>query len=178
MLDAFLSRYLAPRLAPWAARLSRAVSADVLTVTAFVCGAAALPAIGAKKYFLALGLLVLRGALDVLDGAVVRVAGPSRMGAVLDRVLDLVMTAAVPFAFALAQPDRALAAMFLMLGLVARAGAVTSAADGRALIGKSELFVGFALACLFPDRFSIIAYILGILCFVAAGQRVAAVASP
>jgi phosphatidylglycerophosphate synthase len=177
MLDAILSRYLAPRLAPSAAGLSRTVSANVLTVTAFVCGAAALPAIGYKKYFLALGLLVLRGALDVLDGAVARVAGPSRMGTTLDRVLDLVMTAAVPFAFALAQPDRALAAMLLMLGLVARAGAVTSG-EGRALIGKSELFVGFALACLFPDRFSIIAYVLGVLCFIAAGQRVAAVASP
>lgn len=149
----------------------------MITVAAFVSGALALPMVGYKKYFLALGLLVLRGVLDILDGAVARVRGPTRAGETLDRVLDLVLTAAVPFAFALAMPERALAAMFLMLGLVARA----AAGEGREpaqLVGKTELFIAFALACIFPDRFSIIAYVVGVLCFVAAGRRVAMVTSP
>ena len=92
-----------------------------------------------------------------------------------------------PFAFALAAPSRALAAMFLMLGLVARAAAATAAArlqdsgpilagleQASALVGKTELFVAFAAACVFPNWFSLIAYVVGILCFVAVGSRVAA----
>jgi hypothetical protein len=55
--------------------------------------------------------------------------------------------------------------MFLMLGLVARGTA------REALIGKTELYTAYGLACLFPDWFSLIAYAVGILCFVSAGLR-------
>jgi hypothetical protein len=74
--------------------------------------------------------------------------------------------------------------MFLMLGLTARAAALSSDAKlpgrlgdavgfGAGLIGKFEIFVAFALACVFPDWFSIVAYGLGMLCFVMTGFRVA-----
>lgn len=189
MLDSLLRRALDPVLAPFASRISRRTSANALTLSAFVLGVAALPDIRFQKYFFALGLLVLRAVFDVLGGAVARVQGPTTFGAYLDQVLGLVVSAAVPFAFALAEPDRALAAMFLMLGLVVRAGATASVKDaGRGLTvavldqagmlaGKSELFVAYALACVFPQWFSIIAYAVGILCFVAAGSRVATVAA-
>ena len=177
MLDSLLSRYAAPRLAPVGGRLSASVSTWVLTLAAFATGAVALPMIGYRKYMVALGLLVLRALLDVLAGAVARAAqGPARIGGMLDRVLDLVLSAAVPFAFALAMPDRALPAMFLMLGLVARAGVPPETRE-PVLVGKTELFVAFALACIFPDRFSVIAYVTGVLCFISAGQQVARVAS-
>ena len=84
--------------------------------------------------------------------------------------------AGLAFAFALAEPDRALAAMFLMFGLVARTAADAIAPTDTGLIGKIELFVAFAVACLFPRWFSIVAYAFGILCFVAAGSRVASAA--
>ena len=83
--------------------------------------------------------------------------------------------AGLAFAFALAEPDRALAAMFLMLGLVARTAVLAETPAGWPLVGKAELFLAFALACLFPAWFSILAYAVGILCFVAAGSRVAAI---
>src|SRR6185437_11144672 len=41
------------------------------------------------------------------------------------------------------------------------------------LVGKTEIFVALALACLFPGWFSVVAYGLGILCFVSAGLRLA-----
>ena len=106
-------------------------------------------------------------------------------GRYLGLVLDLLWTASVPFAFALGQPDRALAAMFLMLGLVAGSAASTAEARvaegavgaafglGGSLIGETEILLAYALACVFADWFSIIAYVLGMLCFVMTGFRVA-----
>jgi len=117
-----------------------------------------------------------------------RHSGSTRFGSYLALVLDLVWTACVPFAFALAEPGRALAAMFFLLGLVARAAALTAdsrlklgasstAAElGASLVGKSELFIALALACIFPNWFSIVAYVVGTLCFVMVGFRVAAAA--
>ncbi len=183
MLDALLHRPFDRRSALVGRRLSM-LSADVWTVTAFAAGGAAAIAIGHQKYLLGLGLLVLGRVLDVVDGAVARTRGVTAFGGYLDLVLSLVVSAAVPFGFALAMPDRALAAMFLMVGLVARAAALTepaqaggALAQGASLVGKSELFAAFALACVFPNWFSMIAYIIGIACFISAGSRVAAVAA-
>jgi hypothetical protein len=171
MLDAILFRSTAPYLMQLGERLAANVSAATLTVAAFITGAAALPAIGFHKYWVALGLLVLHALLGALAGIVARTKVPPR--AALARVLDLVLSAAVPFAFALAMPERALAAMFLLLGLVVRAGSASTMTEGEDLVGRTELFLAFTLACVFPDRFSIIAYVIGVLCFVGAGQRVA-----
>lgn len=191
MLDTVLRRYTDGALAPVAARLAGwRVAANSLTMAAFVCGLVALFDIGHRLYLSGLVLLAIAAIFDSLDGPLARREGPTALGAYLDLFLGLVIAAAVPFAFALAQPDRALAAMFLMLGLVARAAAAASEArladggllaktlgQGALLIGKTELFAAFAIACLFPDWFSIVAYVVGILCFVAAGARVAEVAS-
>ncbi|MBV9903443.1 MAG: CDP-alcohol phosphatidyltransferase family protein, partial [Alphaproteobacteria bacterium] len=73
------------------------MSANTLTVAAALAGAVALPEIGYRKYFFGLGFLVLRGVLDIADGAVARSRGTTAFGGYLDRLLDLVITAAVPF---------------------------------------------------------------------------------
>lgn len=184
MLDAVLRRRSEALLAPVAERLAAwRIGAWSLTAAAFVASLVAVLDIGRRAYLLGLAMLVLARVFDALDGPVARREG--RMVPLLDLVLGLLAEAAIPFAFALAAPERALAAMFLMLGLVARA-AVTVAQvravgtlgqvleqAGR-LIGKSELFLAYMLACLFPNWFSIIAYVVGILCFVSAGSWVAA----
>jgi phosphatidylglycerophosphate synthase len=178
MLDAVFRTRLEAYLAPAAARLSALrIGADGLTASVFVLNAVAALDIAHQHDLLGLGVLAAGRVLDAFDGPLARLQGPTVLGGYLDRVLALIAGALIPFAFALAMPDRALAAMFLMLGLVARSAASTKAL-GTAfdLIGKSELFIAFALACLFPDRFSLIAYAVGILCFVAAGSRVAAAA--
>lgn len=180
MLDAVLRRNFEEYLTPVAARLAAwRIQADALTASAFVLTAVAVFDIAHQHFYFGLGFLTAARLADVLGGAVARRVGPTAFGAALDRLLGAVAAGAVPFAFALAEPDRALAAMFLMLGLVVRAGSdlVQSPRPGQVgfTVGRSELFIGFAAACLFPNWFSMIAYGLGILCFVAAGSRLAAV---
>ena len=71
-----------------------------------------------------------------------------------------------PFAFALAQPSRALAAMFLMLGF-----AVWAIAGGPRpgwLVLLSTL--GYVIALLLPYYFSPLAYLIGVIAFVLAGE--------
>ena len=74
-----------------------------------------------------------------------------------------------PFGFALAQPERALAAMFLLFAL----GILGWAAGQRVRLIHWLIAVGLLVACLLPDRFSLLAYVLGIACFVKAGQVMA-----
>ncbi|HEX4302484.1 MAG TPA: hypothetical protein VHZ78_06810 [Rhizomicrobium sp.] len=190
MLDTVLRRRLDGTLAPVTARVAALnIGANRLTVAAFLLAAVAIFDISRQFYLIGLAFLVAARLLGALDGAVARLKGATGFGAYLAGVLDLIATAGVPFAFALAEPDRALASMFLMLGLVARAGAVGAVdqptkADRSItffnrvgnLVEKTDLFVAFALACVFPQWFSIIAYTLGILCFIAVGARVSAAA--
>jgi phosphatidylglycerophosphate synthase len=191
MLDALLRRPLDGFIAPVAVRVAGLrISAVSLTASAFVCGAIALVDIGHQYYRVGLVFLFAARLFDVLDGPVARRKPPTVFGPYLAHVLDMLIAAAVPFAFALAAPGRALAAMFLMLGLLVRAAAFDGTTRppgtdpvigyfGRVgrLVEKTDLFVAFALACLFPDWFSLIAYAVGILCFITAGGRVAAVAA-
>ena len=79
----------------------------------------------------------------------------------------------VPFGFGLDDPSRALAAMFLMLGLAVFTS--QRALAGRTGIRWMHWLAGAAaiLACLLPDYFSILAYLVGIACFASAGQGLA-----
>jgi phosphatidylserine synthase len=170
MLDRFLRRHLDGPLAPLGARLAAwRLRALALTLAAFVCGVVAMFDVGHHAYFWGLGMLVAGRVFDGLDGPLARREGATGFGAYLDLVLSFIVGAGLPFAFALAEPDRALAAMFAMFGLVVRAAAGAGA-------GKTELFVGMAIACLFPQWFSLAAYALGIMSFLECGSRVAAAA--
>jgi hypothetical protein len=71
-----------------------------------------------------------------------------------------------PFGFALGEPSRALAAMFLMLGFAV--WAIMGQARPGWLILLSTL--GYVAALLLPYYFSPIAYLIGITCFVIAGE--------
>ncbi|MBS0472102.1 MAG: hypothetical protein JSR60_13595 [Proteobacteria bacterium] len=166
MLDELLIRRAAPILAPLAGRLiALRIGAGSLTLSAAVLNALAVYDIAHRFYLPALAILVAGRVLDALDGPVARLQGATLAGAALDQTLDLVASGALVFAFGLAEPERALAAMFLMLGLVARGPA------SQSLLGKSELYCALGLACAFPGWFSLIAYAVGILCFVSTGIR-------
>jgi hypothetical protein len=75
----------------------------------------------------------------------------------------------VPFGFALAQPERALAAMFLMFSL----SGLTWFLPRRVRLIHWLIALGLLLACLLPNDFSLLAYLLGIACFTKLGQGVA-----
>jgi phosphatidylglycerophosphate synthase len=193
MLDRPLRMVIDPALAPAAGMLARAgVSANVVTAAAFLAGLGALGAIATHNYLLGLGLIVANRLLDGLDGLAARLAKVTDLGAFAAASLQFVFYAGVPFAFALADPDRALAAAFLIFAFAASgsiflAYAVFAAKRGFAergdapasfhtlggLIEGSETFVAFAIVCIVPAWFGIVAYVLGALCFVTAGMRLA-----
>ena len=190
MLDIPLRRYILPILATPAARVAAlGSSVNSLRVAGFVVGIAALPAIWRRAYLLGLALVAVGRLLDVMASAGASLKPRERYDRYLSLVLDLIWTASMPLAFALGEPNRALAAMFLMFGLAARAAALSAEAQvmpgpvasmqgfGANLIGKTEIFVAYVLACIFPDRFSIIAYALGMVCFVMTGSLVASAGS-
>jgi hypothetical protein len=74
-----------------------------------------------------------------------------------------------PFAFALAEPARALAAMFLMLGLAV--WTVMGQARPGWLILVTTL--AYLVAAAFPYCFSPLAYVVGVACFVLAEEGAA-----
>jgi hypothetical protein len=157
MLDAVLERVFAPVLD----RLAGPVGgrAKILELATFCLGLVAVPLIA--RHFVWIGLAVF--ALARILACVAGRAGVSD----LTEVYQAVAFAALPFAFVLEAPVRALPAVFLMFGLAANAAA--SLKFGRGLIGSAELLVLFILAGVLPAWFGLIAYVGGVLCFVAAG---------
>jgi phosphatidylglycerophosphate synthase len=194
MLDAPIRKLIDPPLTAVASRIAAmGARADVLTVAGFASGLGAVVTIGSGHYLAGLGLLAANRVFDGLDGAVARQSRSTDLGAYLDISLDFIVYAAIPFAFALANPMRALAASFLIVSFVSTgttflAYAIIAAKRGLStelrgiksfyylggLTEGTETFIAFVLMCAFPQRFGVIAYVFGVLCFVTAGGRIAA----
>ena len=174
-------RRLAAPLAAWAARAG--LSADSVTLACFATGLGAVLAIGRGWFLPGAGLILLSRILDGLDGELARATRPTHWGAFLDLVLSFVLVMLLPFSFALAMPDRSLAALFLTLAIACQAMGSLSFAQvatraGRppsriGVLDKLALHAALLLACLLPSGFSIIAYTIGIVCFIALGLRLA-----
>ena len=137
---------LTARLPPHPAWLPQALAG------AGLAGAAV--AIGFHHHWIGAGLLAAGLAAAGMGGA----------GQVLSLGLLL-----LPFGFGLADGSRALAAMFLMLALTV----LTVLRGGNVSTVTWLVAAGLLLAALLPDRFSLLAYLIGIMVFVAAGQGVA-----
>ena len=194
MLDAPLRKLIDLPLNRAGAALARAgLRPDWVTWGGFALGLAAVPAIAAHRYDIGLGFIVANRIADGFDGAIARHSRVSDAGAFLDIALDFIFYAAVPFAFALARPEEALASAFLALSFVAagssflayaviagKRGLTTDLNGSKSIyhIGGltegSETFIAFALACLFPNWFGAICIIFGALCFITAGTRIGA----
>ena len=134
------------------------------------------------------GLAALLGkrVLDGLDGAVARLRGPTERGAFLDIALDFFVYAAIPFAFALADPGRnALAAAALLFAFMGTASsflafAVIAARRGLAsgdypqkgiyylggLTEGTETIACLSAMCLWPEWFAPLAWGFAGLCLV------------
>jgi phosphatidylglycerophosphate synthase len=195
VLDARLRRLIDPPLDRLSAPLAaRGLSANAVTVAGFALGLCAAAAIAQRAYLLGLGLLLLNRLLDGLDGAIARHRGLTDLGGFLDIVLDFLIYAAVPFAFALADPEaNALAAAFLIFSfmgtgssflafavMAARRGIDTDLRGRKSLyyLGGltegTETIAAFVLACLWPALFSWIALAFGLLCWLTTATRIAA----
>lgn len=193
MFDAALRRVIDPPLDAAGRRLARVgISANAVTVAGFVIGLAAVPALAAERYDIALALIIANRLADGLDGAVARVTGPSDLGGYLDIVLDFIFYSAVVFGVALGRPEEAVFAAFLIFSfigtgasflayaIIAAKRGVTTEARGRksifylgGLTEGAETIACFVAICLFPAWFPWIAAIFGVMCWLTTASRIA-----
>lgn len=185
MLDRAAIALLRPLLDRAGAALHRlGVRADTVTWTGFVIGLAAAVAIARGAYAAGLALMLASRLCDGLDGAVARLTTPTDRGAFLDIVLDFAFYASIPLAFAIAEPaTRALPAAvllaafvgtgssFLAFAVLAERRGLASAAFPKkgffylgGLTEASETLLCFALMCLAPGWFDVLAYGFAALC--------------
>jgi phosphatidylglycerophosphate synthase len=193
VLDRFVQRTLAPVLQAVGRVLVRAGwGADALTLVGFALGMAAAVAIANHAFGLGLVLLLLSRLMDGLDGTVARLTRPTDAGGFLDIVLDFLFYAAVPLAFAWADPvANALPAAVLLASFMGTGSsflAFAVLAEKRqwretALPGKSFYFLGglteatetiavFAAMCWWPQHFALLAYGFSALCAITIAMRV------
>lgn len=193
MLDIPVRRWIDPALNRCGALLAGAgFSASAITVTGFLFGIAACIAIAWEHYLPALALLLINRLADGVDGAVARRTRPTDSGGYLDSVLDTTFYAAVPLAFAIARPENALPAAFLIFtftgtggsflahaAIMARRDQKAHLAQGksffyhRGLMEGTETILFFCLFCLLPDQFPLLAWIFGGLCVATTAIRLA-----
>ena len=167
-------------------------TADRVTMTGFVLGLLALPAIALEAYLAGLALILLNRLFDGLDGAVARRTSRTDRGGFLDITFDFIFYASIPFAFALADPfDNALAAVFLVFSFIgtassflayaiiaAKRGITTEIRGQKAfyylggLTEGTETIALFVAICLFPAWFPILAVIFGVCCWVTTATRI------
>ena len=197
MLDAALGRLVRrplDRAGGWLA--AAGVPADAVTLAGFACGLGAVPLLAGERYGWALAAILANRLADGLDGAVARRRGATDLGGYLDIVCDFIVYAAVPFGFALARPENALPAAFLVFSFVGTgasflAFAALAARRGLASLRhgpKSIYYLGglteggetialFVLLCLLPDHFAPLAWVFGALCWVTTVSRMASAAA-
>ena len=193
MLDKAVQRALRPLLSLAARGLVRAgVGADAISVAGFAIGVAAAGAIALQQYPPGLALLLLSRLMDGLDGAVARATRATDRGGFLDITLDFLFYAAIPLAFAIADPAaNALPAAVLLASFMGTGSsflAFAAVAEKRQLQSvafpdKSFYFLGglteatetitaFAAMCLWPMWFPQIAYGFAVLCGITTVLRI------
>lgn len=194
MLEQPFRKFADPALARVADALAwRNIRPSRLVIAGFVLCLIALPAIATGHYIAGLVCIALGRMVDSVGTSVRRLTRATELGDFLDVALGYIYCASVPFAFALADPTRALAACFFILsftvsassflaysmfaakrGIDVRVGGVKGVLHIAGLTDGAEAFIAFSIACVHPAWFGIVAYVFGIVCFVSAGFRFAA----
>ena len=195
MFDARLLPLQHRLLDPLGRRMALAgLTADQVTLAGCALGVGA--ALAAANGFYALALLGLcaNRLADGLDGAIARAKGPTARGAFLDIALDFVFYAAFPLGFVLvdpvanALPGAVLIASFVLSGTSFLAFAVIAAQRGQraadyptkgifylgGLTEGAETIAVFALFCLFPGAFPVLALVFAAACVVTGATRLIA----
>ena len=193
MLDKAIQQVLKPVLQRLAHGLVRVgVGADALSFIGFALGMAAALTIALQHFMAGVVLLLLSRLMDGLDGAVARLTTPTDRGGFLDITLDFLFYAAIPLAFAVADPaHNALPAAVLLAGFMGTGSsflAFAIVAAKRELTStefpdKSFYFLGglteatetiaaFVAMCLWPQWFAPIAYGFAALCAITTALRI------
>ncbi len=191
MFDAKLRPLIDPPLnAAGRALAGVGVSANMLTLGGLVLGLGGALTIAMGALGWGLALILANRVADGLDGAVARARGPTPLGGYFDIVADFAFYVSVPVGFGVLAaenllPALVLVASFVLTGVSFLAFAVI-AAERRAVTqahGKKSFFYStglaeggetiavFALMCLVPAHFALIAYLYAGLCAATVIQR-------
>jgi len=187
MLDRIALRLLSPGLTTAARGLRRlGLHADQVTLLGFAVGVLSALAIAFRHYTIGLALMAASRLCDGLDGALARITAPTDRGGYLDITTDFLFYASIPLAFAVAEPAvNALPAALLLASfigtgstflafaaLAAQRGLKSTVYPGKGiyylggLTEATETLACFALMCLWPSRFPLLAEVFAALCAV------------
>ena len=192
MLDSHLRPLVDRCLNPVGGLLARTgVTANQISFVGFAFGLAAALAVVIGSELAAVLLIIANRVCDGLDGAVARASGTSDLGAYLDITLDFLFYSAIPFAFAVADPAKALAASFLIFSFVgtgssflafaviAQKRGISTEMRGKkgfyylgGLTEGSETIIFLLIVAGWPDLFVPLAWLFGTLCWVTTATRV------
>lgn len=192
MLDPYVRPFIDYPLNYMGKRIaSYGISANHITIVAFVFGLIAIIMITQKQYQMAAILICLNRLLDGIDGAVARHTEISDFGGFLDIVCDFLIYSGVIFAFGLADPDNLLCAAFLILSFVGPISSflayaviaskrnITTLDRGKksffhmgGICEGTETAALLIVLCLFPNYFNPIAVVYGFLCWMTTIGRI------
>lgn len=170
------------------------INADQVTFACFILGMTSAVLIMLGQFQIALFPLLLGRICDGLDGAVARQTVQTDRGAFMDIALDFVFYASIPLAFAIAAPQlnalpsAALLAAFVGTGTSFLAYATLAEKRGEkstdyptksfyylgGLTEGTETISTFTLMCLFPQHFTLLAYVYATLCTLTTATRIIA----
>jgi phosphatidylglycerophosphate synthase len=167
------------------------LTANSVSVIGFIIGAAAAVSIAFQSYAFGAVLILVSRIFDGIDGAVARITHTTDQGGFLDISLDFLFYAAIPLAFAFANPaSNALPAATLLaafLGTGSTFLAFAAIAEKRGmhssnLPDKSFYFLGglteatetisvLVIMCIWPAYFAVLAYGFAALCCITIATR-------
>ena len=167
------------------------MTANQVTMIGAAFGLIAAGCVAAGLFYPALWFVIANRVIDGLDGAVARASRSSDFGGYLDIVSDFIFYSAIPLAFAVARPETALAAAFLIFSFIGTATSflgfailaekhqVTTQIRGKkafyylgGLTEGTETILLFLAMLVWPDYFSLMAIVFGILCWLTTGTRI------
>ena len=167
------------------------MTANQVTMIGAAFGLIAAGCVAAGLFYPALWFVIANRVIDGLDGAVARASRSSDFGGYLDIVSDFIFYSAILMAFAVARPETALAAAFLIFSFIGTATSflgfailaekhqVTTQICGKkafyylgGLTEGTETILLFLAMLVWPDYFSLMAIVFGILCWVTTGTRI------
>ena len=193
MLDRAASTLIKPAIDRLARILADwGLGANQMTVIGFGIGIGAAALIATGHFMAAAVAILLSRLCDGLDGAIARRTHTTDAGGFLDIALDFIFYAAIPLAFALADPARnALPAALLLAAFCGTmssflAFAVIAAKrqmDNLSWPEKSFYFLGglteatetlacFVAMCIWPQHFPILASVYAAMCAITTATRV------
>jgi len=186
MLDTNARKYVQPIIKSFAMLFVKAkISANRVTVLALIVGL--MPALiyyYLDLAWLAVAVLWISGLLDAVDGTVARITNTSSpFGTIMDLIFDRLVEISIIICFALKYPDTTLVLVFLEASIILSmtvflsVGAASEKKSEKSfhyqagIAERSEGFIFFSLAIVFPQYLVIIMGIFTTLILITACQR-------